>query len=223
MKKDFYATLWVTKWASAADIKKAYRKQAMQWHPDKHQGDKKAEAKFKEINEAYQTLSDTQKRQKYDTFWTADFAGMGQQSGRTRQQQAGGFDFGDIFGNMGGQRGSSQSFEFDLGDLFWGLGGNRKTSSRAQYAEPVKEDLDIIQTVELPLWDILLGTKLSIESGGSSFRVTVPSCTKPGTRLKVTGKGKKSGRKIGDLLLRIDVRMPKKLTPEQEKMIENWR
>lgn len=47
----------------------------MQWHPDKHQGDKKAEAKFKEINEAYQTLSDTKKRQQYDTFGTADFAG----------------------------------------------------------------------------------------------------------------------------------------------------
>ena len=53
---------------------------------------------------------------------------------------------------------------------------------------PVKEDLDMTQVVEIPLWDILLGTKLSVESGGSNFRVTVPACTKSGTRLKVTGK-----------------------------------
>jgi len=77
--------------------------------------------------------------------------------------------------------------------------------------------------VEIPVWDILLGTKLSLEVSGSSFRVTVPACTKPGTRLKVSGKGKKSGRKVGDLYLKIEARMPKKLTPEQERMIELWR
>lgn len=113
MKKDYYNILGVNKSASEAEIKKAYKKLAMQWHPDRHQGDKKAEDKFKEINEAYQVLGDKEKRQKYDTFGTADFGNMGggQQGG------FGGFDFGDIFGNMGG-RGSSQSFEFDLGDLF---------------------------------------------------------------------------------------------------------
>ncbi|MEI6712053.1 MAG: DnaJ C-terminal domain-containing protein [bacterium] len=62
-----------------------------------------------------------------------------------------------------------------------------------------------------------------MEAGGSNFRVTVPACTRPGTRLKVTGKGKKSGRKVGDLYLKIEARMPKKLTAEQERMIELWR
>ncbi len=219
MKKDYYSILWVTKWSSDADIKKAYKKLAMQWHPDRHQGDKKAEEKFKEINEAYQILSDSKKRQQYDTFGTADFSGMGGGG-----QGFGDFDFsnlGDIFGNMGWRRASSQWFEFDLGDLFGGFGGHRSTHSTGRHTSP--EDLDIIQTVEIPLWDILLGTKLSLEVGGSSFRVTVPACTKPGTRLKVSGKGKKSGRKVWDLYLKIEARMPKKLTPEQEKIIHWWR
>lgn len=220
MKKDYYDILWVAKWATAAEIKKAYKKLAMQWHPDRHQGDKKAESKFKEINEAYQTLSDTQKRKQYDMFGNAEAPRPGQ---GYSQQSTGGFDFADIFGNMAwGRWGSSQSFEFDLGDILGGLGGQRR-STRSTHSQSVPEDLDITQTVEIPLWDILLGTKLSLEIGSSSFRVTVPACTKPGTRLKVTGKGRKSGRKVGDLYLKIEARMPKKLTPEQERMIELWR
>ncbi len=220
MKKDYYETLWIAKWATAADIKKAYKKLAMQWHPDRHQWDKKAEAKFKEINEAYQTLSDSQKRKQYDTFGNADFGNMGGGGQGFGWQGSAGFDFADIFGNMGWGRSSSQWFEFDLGDILGGFG--RQGATRATHTQRV-EDLDITQTVEIPLWDILLGTKLSIESSGSNFRVTVPACTKPGTKLKVTGKGKKSGRKAGDLYLRIEARMPKKLTPEQERMIELWR
>jgi len=77
MKKDYYNILGVNKSASEPEIKKAYKKLAMQWHPDRHQGDKKAEEKFKEINEAYQVVGDKEKRQKYDTFGTADFGNMG--------------------------------------------------------------------------------------------------------------------------------------------------
>ncbi len=77
------------------------------------------------------------------------------------------------------------------------------------------------QTVELPIWDFLLGTKISIESPYSGkFRVTVPECTKPGTRLKVTGKGKTSGKHTGDLYLKLDARMPNKLTSEQRNLIQ---
>ena len=107
-----------------------------------------------------------------------------------------------------------------MNDLFGTFGGSKRTAGRR---DVVEEDLDIIQTVEIPLWDILLGTKLSIQHGGKSFKITVPACTKPGTKLKVTGKGRKSGRKVGDLYLRIEARMPKKLTPEQERMIQVWR
>lgn len=129
----------------------------------------------------------------------------------------GGFDFGDIFGNAGGH-GSSQSFEFDLGDLFGNFSGGTK-STRRQTVYP--EDLDMEQVVELPIWDFLLGTKISIESPYSGkFKVTVPECTKPGTRLKVTGKGKTSGKQAGDLYLKLDARMPKKLTAHQRELLE---
>lgn len=70
--KDYYASLGISKNATEAEIKKAYKKQAMQYHPDRNTGDKKAEAKFKEINEAYQTLSDKEKRKNYDQFGSAE-------------------------------------------------------------------------------------------------------------------------------------------------------
>jgi DnaJ-class molecular chaperone len=217
MKKDYYNTLGVAKWASEAEIKKAYKKLAMQWHPDRHQGDKKAEEKFKEINEAYQVIGDKEKRQKYDTFGTADFGNMG---GGGAQGGFGGFDFGDMFANMG-NRGSSQGFEFDLWDLFGNFSGGRKSSRKQQkYDEYEEESLDIEQIVELPIWDFLLGTKISIDSPYSGkFKVTIPECTKPGTRLKVTGKGRTSGKKAGDLYLKLDARMPNRLTEKQKESI----
>ncbi len=217
MKKDYYNILGVAKWSSEADIKKAYKKLAMQWHPDRHQGDKKAEEKFKEINEAYQVLGDKEKRQKYDTFGTADFWNMGGGGG---QGGFGGFDFGDMFGNARG--GSSQGFEFDLGDLFGNFGGGKKSSRKQTYYDDFEEEsLDMEQIVELPIWDFLLGTKISIDSPYSGkFKVTVPECTKPGTRLKVTGKGRTSGKKAGDLYLKLDARMPNKLTEKQRDALE---
>lgn len=112
MKQDYYEVLGVPRGATAEEIKKAYRKLAMQYHPDRNPGDKKAEARFKEINEAYDVLKDEQKRAAYDRFGHAAFQNGG--NGRTHQ----GFDFGfsaggfaDIFDEMfgefmGGRRGA---------------------------------------------------------------------------------------------------------------------
>ncbi len=114
MSKNYYDILWVPKWASEEEIKKAYRKQAMKYHPDRNKGDKKAEEKFKEINEANDILSNNEKRKQYDTF------------GQTFNSWAWGNPFGgtawwmnyeDIFSqfwwwNQGG-------FSFDFWDLFW--------------------------------------------------------------------------------------------------------
>ncbi len=103
MSKDYYAILWIDRNASADEIKKAYRKKAMESHPDRHGGDTEKETEFKAINEAYAVLSDPQKKSRYDQFWSAD--GGGNFWGFS------GFDFGDInvedifssvFGNMGG-------------------------------------------------------------------------------------------------------------------------
>lgn len=110
MAKDFYETLGVEKSASADDIKSAYRKLAKQYHPDLNKGNEDAAHKFKEVNEAYQVLSDDQKRQQYDTYGNADMGG-----GFNGQGGFGGFEgfggFGDIFENIfgGGMRGRSQN------------------------------------------------------------------------------------------------------------------
>jgi DnaJ-class molecular chaperone len=108
-KQDYYATLGVQRGASADEMKKAYRKLAMQYHPDRNPGDHKAEAKFKELNEAYDVLKDDQKRGAYDRFGHAAFENGGPSAG-------GGFGFegglGDIFDQMfgggGGRRGSER-------------------------------------------------------------------------------------------------------------------
>ena len=109
-KRDYYEVLGVDKSASAEEIKKSYRKKAMKYHPDRNPGDKEAEEKFKELGEAYEVLSDNDKRARYDQF---GFAGVdpnygGGQGGFNGQ----GFDFGDIFGGFGG-----------FGDIFGDLGG----------------------------------------------------------------------------------------------------
>lgn len=89
--KDYYAVLGLEKGASDDEIKKAFRKLAIKYHPDKNQGNKEAEEKFKDINEAYQVLSDPEKKARYDQYGTADFDGSGFGSGGF-----GGFDFSDM-------------------------------------------------------------------------------------------------------------------------------
>ncbi|MCB1782778.1 MAG: molecular chaperone DnaJ [Alphaproteobacteria bacterium] len=114
--KDFYKTLGIEKSATADDIKKAYRKMAMKFHPDQNKDDPKAEAKFKEINEAYEVLKDEQKRAAYDRFGAAAFDGsMGGHPG------AG----GEGFSGFGG--GFSDIFEDMFGDFMGGAGGRRST------------------------------------------------------------------------------------------------
>src|SRR5215813_10481737 len=113
-KRDYYEVLGVTRTASAEDVKKAFRKMAMQYHPDRNPGDKSAEHKFKELNEAYDVLKDDQKRAAYDQFGHAAFEqGMGGRPGAG----AGGFEFtggfadifGEMFGDIMGGRGRRQA------------------------------------------------------------------------------------------------------------------
>ena len=112
-KRDYYEVLGVAKNASEEDLKKAYRKQAKKYHPDLNPGDKEAEAKFKEVNEAYEVLSDKEKRARYDQF---GFAGVDPSYGAG----AGGPGAGG-FGGFGGMGGVDLNDIF--GDLFGGMGG----------------------------------------------------------------------------------------------------
>ncbi len=144
-KRDFYEVLGVNKGASADEIKKAYRKEAKKYHPDLHPGDKVAEAKFKEVNEAYEVLSDSDKKARYDQFGHAGVdpnfgggAGGGNPFG-------GGFDdFGDIFSNI-----------FGGGFGFGGGGGSRRNGPR--------RGNDIHQSVELTFEEAAFGCKKKID------------------------------------------------------------
>lgn len=225
---DLYTTLWVTKSASQDEIKKAYRKKAMEWHPDKHKWDEKAEKKFKEINEAYQTLSDDGKRKQYDTFGSTSWPSWGWWAGGF----GGGFWwFEDVFRQAAWwarwrQGWAYQNVEFDLNDLFgsfwqWGMSG-MWWSQRSTKQSQAKNDIE--QSIEIPLWDLVLGTKVRLKwPDGKTFKLTIPEGTKPGTKFKVSGKGKSSmfGWK-GDLYLRIQPTMPD-ITDEMREHIEKWR
>ena len=148
-KRDYYEVLGVEKNASADDIKKAYRKKAIQYHPDKNPGDKEAEEKFKEAAEAYEVLSDPQKRQRYDQFGHAGVGGAGGYSGGGMSMEDIFTHFGDIFEGAGFDLG-------DLGNMFMG-GGGRSRGPR------VRRGSDMRVKVRLTLEDIAKGCEKKIK------------------------------------------------------------
>lgn len=139
--KDYYAALGLEKGASDADIKKAFRKLAIKYHPDKNQGNKEAENKFKEINEAYQVLSDPDKKAKYDMYGTVDFDGSGFGSGGF-----GGFDFSD----MGG-----------FGDIFESFFGGGGSGGRRRRNGPQRGS-DLEYTINLTFEEAVFGVEKEI-------------------------------------------------------------
>ena len=126
-KRDYYATLEVERTATAEDLKKAYRKLAMKYHPDRNPGDKQAEARFKEINEAYDILKDDQKRAAYDRYGHAAF------------EQGGGFPGGGF--DFSGAGGLGDIFDQMFGDFMGGRGGRQRTRSGADVQTQVEIDL----------------------------------------------------------------------------------
>jgi molecular chaperone DnaJ len=166
-KRDYYEVLGIQKGASKDDIKKAYRKLAIQYHPDKNPGSKEAEEKFKEATEAYEVLSDDQKKAAYDQFGFAGVEGMGQ-SGDFSSAFHG---FEDIFGDFSG-----------IFDTFFG--GSRRSSGggsgRPQQGANLRYD------IEIPFKDAVFGTKVEIQY---SRNESCPAC-------KGTGAAGGSGRKV---------------------------
>ena len=205
--KDYYKILGVDKNASESEIKKAYRKLAMKYHPDHAKGDKGSEEKFKQISEAYAVLSDPEKRKEYDQFGSSGF--------RQRYSQEDifkGFDFSDILrefgigGNVfgGGRRGGAR-FSFGgspFGGASFGGGG--------QQARQMKGS-DLVYEMPLTVREVVLGAEKAVnfQHGGrtESLTVKIPKGMTTGKKLRVSGKGEQSpyGGPAGDLFIQAKV------------------
>jgi molecular chaperone DnaJ len=170
-KRDYYEVLGVSKDASADDVKRAYRRMAMKYHPDKNPNDKDAETKFKECAEAYEVLSDPQKRQRYDQFGHDGLRGMGMHDYSHMRWQDVGSIFEDILNGFGGGGG--------FGDIF-GMGQQR----RSRRAGPAR-GYDLETAVELTLSDIAKGVEKTIEFTRQDL---CPECNGSGS-----AKGSKPG------------------------------
>ncbi len=206
-KKDFYQLLGVSRTATPEEIKKAYRKLAMQFHPDKNQNNKKAEEKFKEIAEANEVLSDEKKRQAYDQFGHAGaegFAGAGGPfgGGSRAHRGAGGSDpfqniFGDVFGdifNQTQQRGRGGRGENPFGDG----GRKRHRGSDLKYTLTITFEEAALGCEKLISFSRQVGAK----EDRAKLSITVPSGVKDGQRLKLSSEGDKpSLGAAGDLFV----------------------
>lgn len=205
--KDFYKTLGVARDASADDIKKAFRKLARQYHPDTNPGDKKSEEKFKEINEAYEVLSDPDKRKLYDN------AGANYEQYRRAGGNAQDFDwskwspgggFGG-FGQSGGQRQGSMDFS-DLIEQLLGRRGGGMPGFGQGFGGGQAVSADIEQPVEISLQEAYRGTARILSKAGQDIEVTIPAGVKTGSKVRVRGHGKRSTQGMGDLYLVIEVK-----------------
>lgn len=223
MSKNFYEILWVEKTATNEEIKKAYRKLAMQYHPDRNKWDKDAENKFKEINEAYNTLIDEKKRKNYDMFWSSWFSSNTWNPfwWNTYTYSSWWVDLEDLFSSFSWWWNTSYSSAwFDFSDLFW---FTKKTKS--SYKEPKKEEsADIEKTYEVPLFDLILGCKIEVEwFSWEKAKLKIPANTKPWTKFRVKNFWKDISWKKWNLIVTIDVKMPKHISELDLKLLENIR
>lgn len=204
--KDFYKILGVSKDATQADLKKAYRKLARKYHPDSNAGDKTAEARFKEISEAHAVLSDPERRKEYD-----QLRAMGQ-GARFTAGEGGGEGFEDVFGNLFGQGGRGQNYTFRQGASFEDLFGagrfGQATGGYQGYGGPTP-GRDVIASVTLDFVTATQGDTVQLQTGeGRPLTVKIPAGVANGQKIRVRGRGEPSpdGGEPGDIVLTITVR-----------------
>lgn len=208
-KRDYYEVLGVPKSASDDEIKKAYRKLAIKYHPDRNPGDKEAEAKFKEINEAHEVLSDKQKRARYDQFGHAGVGGAG----------------GNPFGGFGGSgnpfqggafnyNGQSFNFDFSNGGVFDDILGNIFGFGNARRP---RRGADYQVSVTLTFEEAIFGTTKIIDNEGKDLKVKIPAGIDDGMSVRIRGKGgpaPEGATEPGDLYVRVRVKPHKSLVRE---------
>lgn len=213
--KDYYDVLGVSRSASDADIKSAYRKLAKQYHPDKNQGDEKAAEKFKEIGEAYAVLNDTEKRKLYDQYGHSGQVPPGAYPGGAGggfQGDMGGFDpgqFSDFFQGLFGQAGARGArgsgfagaggfpggAQVSFEDLLGGMGGAGVGGGGRRFVQNVEGELQVT------LQEAFGGSDEVINVDGKRLSLRVPAGTRDGARLRLAGQGPGGG----DVLLTIRV------------------
>lgn len=201
--KDYYKVLGVDRKATQDEIKKTYRKLAMKYHPDQNRGNKQAEEKFKEINEAYEVLGDPKKREKYDQLGSS-YSQWQQAGGNpgnfdwnewTSRQPQGGMgdmgDFGDVFGG----------FSDFFSAIFGGMGGaGVRTASRQQVRPQAIE-----QGIQITLEEAYRGTQRVFQIGDRRIEVKIPAGAITGTKVRVSGAVPTSTGGRGDLHLVVEV------------------
>jgi len=212
MSEDYYGILGVKKEASDAEIKKAYRKLAMKYHPDHTKGDKSAEEKFKKISEAYAVLSDKDKRKEYDTFGSEGFHQRFSQEDIFR-----GFDFGDIFREFGfggagfsGARGGGRRFNFG--------GGQQQARVKGS---------DLVYEMPLTLREVATGVSKTVsfqhQDRSENLTVKIPKGLITGKQVRLAGKGNPSpyGGPPGDLYIKSKVLDDPKFSAQQYDLYLN--
>ena len=185
--KDYYQILGVARNASANEIKGAYRKLAMQYHPDRNPGDKQAEERFKEMNEAYQVLSDPQKRTRYDQLG-ASYSQWQQQGtpgnfnwGQWTAQPGSGYqqvNINDLFGDA--------TFSDFFRSIFGGMGGGQTVQGRGRGRVPAMQEP---QPVTISLKEAYTGSTRTLQAGKRRMEVKLPAGASNGTKIRVAGAG----------------------------------
>jgi len=209
--RDYYEVLGVSKSASPDEVKRAYRKLAVKYHPDKNQGNKDAEERFKKISEAYAVLSDPEKRKQYDTFGAEGFSQRYSQEDIFR-----GFDVGDLFREFG--LGGEDVFGRIFGGGFARQGRRGATRVRGfgggggpGFGHEAVRGQDLEMVAEVTLEEVASGVerRISYDAGGrpENLSVRIPRGIENGKRLRVAGKGGVSpyGGPQGDLYIRVAV------------------
>ena len=209
MSNSLYETLGVSQSASADEVKKAYRRLARKYHPDVNK-DAGAEDKFKEINAAYEIISDAKKRSQYDQYGDSMFGGQNFHDFASSQQGQN-VDLDDILQSIFGGGGAGGGFGRGGGGFGGGFGGGQQSVN-----------LDIESSITISFSTSILGGKHNVNINNDSFDIKIPEGIKNGETMRVRGKGKQMGGRAGDLMIKVQVANDPLYEREDNNLIKSF-